>query len=446
MQVQANVVFPVLLPGLISSPITSSKAKALASLVGVAGPALSSSLGSILNALQREMAKQTDEETSEDIEGALRATLASPKDSRGRHILMMHLFSQVKDNRPATRIQGCQMFAIFCEVAETDYSEYKADWVRHLVTLFDDRDESVRDGAWKALDTFVKALDKDEMDSLVTSLRRELANLAKPDGGLPAFSKPTALKPVLRECRVVGMSWRCVPTDLVFLAAILLQGLLVGTNEQREQAALGLGDVVERTAPESMKPYVTQITGPLIRIVAERYPPAVKAAILQTLGVLLARIPLLVKPFFPQLQRTFVKSLSDPSLVVRNKAIYAVGVLMLNQPRVDPLINELVTSAKGAEGDIQESIVLALAAVLASGGKNAGVESKKGVMEFVKEELDEQNKGKPRFVVSCRQRCSSNLLYRELPYCNSKGRRKLCNTRSPDDQIDYRVSIPFRWT
>lgn len=48
---------------------------------------------------------------------------------------------------------------------------------------------------------------------------------------------------------------------------ILLQGILTGTAEQREQAALAFGDIVERTSQEFIKPYVTQITGPLIRIV-----------------------------------------------------------------------------------------------------------------------------------------------------------------------------------
>ena len=51
----------------------------------------------------------------------------------------------------------------------------------------------------------------------------------------------------------------------------------------REQAALGIGDLIQRTAADALRPFVTQITGPLIRIIGERYPPQVKAAILQTL-------------------------------------------------------------------------------------------------------------------------------------------------------------------
>lgn len=45
-----------------------------------------------------------------------------------------------------------------------------------------------------------------------------------------------------------------------------------------------VGDLVQRTDVASLKPFVTQITGPLIRVIGDRYPGEVKAAILQTLG------------------------------------------------------------------------------------------------------------------------------------------------------------------
>lgn len=50
---------------------------------------------------------------------------------------------------------------------------------------------------------------------------------------------------------------RFMKEELTLLAptAILLQGLLAGTAEQREQAAYGLGDLVERTDAAAFKPY-----------------------------------------------------------------------------------------------------------------------------------------------------------------------------------------------
>lgn len=63
------------------------------------------------------------------------------------------------------------------------------------------------------------------------------------------------------------------------------------------------------------------------------------AAILLTLNNLLEKIPTLLKPFLPQLQRTFAKSLADTSSeVLRSRAAKALGTLITLTPRIDPLI------------------------------------------------------------------------------------------------------------
>ena len=144
-------------------------------------------------------------------------------------------------------------------------------------------------------------------------------------------------------------------TFLRELLPIIIAGLTTGSNEQREHAAYAIGDLMERTDENAIKPFVVPFTGPLIRVTtqATTYPPGVKIAIPSALTSMLECIPLFVKPFFSQLQRTFVKSISDPSSsAVRSKAAEALGVLMTNQPRVDPLIIELVVGVKSNDDSI----------------------------------------------------------------------------------------------
>ena len=50
----------------------------------------------------------------------------------------------------------------------------------------------------------------------------------------------------------------------------------------------------------------------------------VKAAILSTLSLLLVRGGIMMKPFLPQLQTTFVKSLSESSKVTRRPLLFVV--------------------------------------------------------------------------------------------------------------------------
>lgn len=112
--------------------------------------------------------------------------------------------------------------------------------LRQLLSLFEDSDEGVVAAAWGALEAFGKTLSKDQMESLSVPLRRTIESTGAPGHEVAGFCRPNGLKPIL---------------------PILTQGLLAGTNEQREQSAFGLGDVVQRTAVDALKPYTTQITG-----------------------------------------------------------------------------------------------------------------------------------------------------------------------------------------
>ncbi|BGP12338.1 hypothetical protein JCM10213_003855 [Rhodosporidiobolus nylandii] len=373
MQVRADKIFPVLIPRLITKPITAFNARALAALVRVAGAALGRRLTHIVDALQSALETEEDEDTMEELDSALTAVLASVEDHEsGLGSLQMHMLSLCKNESPAKRITGCSLFTRFCQATEADFSDYVVDFIRQLVSLFDDRTPDVVGAAWTALDALVKKIDKEDMEPLVVPLRRTIESVGTPGHAVDGFSRPNGLKPIL---------------------PIFLQGLLAGTAEQREQAAYGLGDLVERTSPEAFKAYCIQTVGPLIRVIGDRFPPPVKSAILSTLTILLQRTPLYVKPFFPQLQRTFVKSLVDTSsLSVRNRATAALGVLMQHQPRVDPLVTELVNLVATEEGDIRDSVINGLSATTVSGGKNMSEASMSSVVDIISEAFAESPK------------------------------------------------------
>jgi hypothetical protein len=233
----------------------------------------------------------------------------------------------------------------------------------------------VHTAAWGALDVFVKSIPKDELEPLVVPLRRSIESTGSPGNYVPGFSLPKGFSPA-------------VP--------IIIAGLTTGSNEQREQAAYAIGDLVERTEENAIKPFVVPFTGPLIRVAtqATTYPPAVKTAILSALTSMLERIPTFVKPFFPQLQRTFVKSTSDPSsIVVRNKAAQALGVLMRSQPRVDPVVTELITGIKSNDDTIASSLILALANVVKNAAQNLGEKARESCVELATEAFRESHDG-----------------------------------------------------
>lgn len=74
---------------------------------------------------------------------------------------------------------------------------------------------------------------------------------------------------------------------------IFREGILNGAAEMKEQAAVGLGELINLTSAEALKPSVVNITGPLIRILGDRFTWNVKVAVLETLTLLLAKVGLI---------------------------------------------------------------------------------------------------------------------------------------------------------
>lgn len=111
-------------------------------------------------------------------------------------------------------------------------------------------------------------------------------------------------------------------------------------------------------------------------------------------SLLLSKVPTHLKPFLPQLQRTFIKSLTDPSsAVVRSRAASALGILISLQTRVDPLVAELVSGIKTSEPGVKETMLNALESVVAKAGVGMGDVSKKGVLGVIVEGLSDDVNG-----------------------------------------------------
>ncbi|KAJ6951917.1 hypothetical protein NC653_041164 [Populus alba x Populus x berolinensis] len=149
-------------------------------------------------------------------------------------------------------------------------------------------------------------------------------------------------------------------------------GLTSGFAELREHAALGLGELIEVTSEKALKDFVIPITGPLIRIIGDRFPWQVKSAILSTLSILIGKGGMSLRPFLPQLQTTFIKCLQDSTRTVRTSAAFALGKLSALSTRVDPLVSDLLSSLQVWHQMLVfgEAILTALKGVLKHAGKS----------------------------------------------------------------------------
>ncbi|KAH0543280.1 hypothetical protein FGG08_002343 [Glutinoglossum americanum] len=367
---RSNIILPNLIPTLLTSPISSFNARALGSLSQVAGSSLNRRLPVILNTLMGDIVSCEDEDLLSDLNSSFDAVLQSVDEYDGLNSAMSVMLALVKHDDHRRRASADQHLAKFFAEADIDYSRYTQDLIRALLISFDDRDPKVVRAAWAALSELTKSLRKEEMESLVSSTRQVLQGVGVPGSNLPGFALPKGINAIL---------------------PIFLQGLMNGTAEQRTQSALAISDIIDRTGGDSLRPFVTQITGPLIRVVSERSVD-VKAAILLTLNNLLEKIPTFLKPFLPQLQRTFAKSLADTSSeVLRTRAAKALGTLITLTPRIDPLIAELVTGSKTADPGVKSAMLKALYEVVSKAGANMSDTSRTSVLGLVNSDIDEED-------------------------------------------------------
>ena len=246
---RANIILPNLVPTLLKAPISAFNARAIASLAKVAGPSISRRLPTILNALEDAIIATRDEELKTELESSFDSILLSADEFDGLNTIMSVMLALVKHVDHRRRANAAMRFAMFIDRAEVDFSRYYPDVIRVLLLSFGDSDVDVVKAAWTALAELMKRLKKEEMESLVISTRQIVQQVGVAGHDLPGF---------------------CLPKGIDAILPIFLQGLVNGSAEQRTQAALAISDIADRTSADALKPYVTKITGPLIRVVSER--------------------------------------------------------------------------------------------------------------------------------------------------------------------------------
>ncbi|KAI4196960.1 MAG: hypothetical protein LQ350_006213 [Teloschistes chrysophthalmus] len=359
---RSNIILPNLIPTLLVSPVSSFNARAIASLAEVAGSAMTRRLPVIFNTLMDSIVVCKDEELKAELETSFDTILNAVDEYDGLNTAMSAMLGLVKNDDHRKRAAADMRLSQFFSKTSLDYSRYHQDLIRVLLLAFDDRDMEVVKAAWRALSELTKKLRKEEMEALVLPTRTVLQQVGVAGHNLPGFSLPKGINAIL---------------------PIFLQGLMNGTADQRVNAALAISDIIDRTSADGLKGFVTQITGPLIRVVSERSVD-VKAAILLTLNNLLEKIPTFLKPFLPQLQRTFAKSLADTSSeVLRSRAAKALGTLITLTPRIDPLIAELVTGSKTPDTGVQNAMLRALYEVVSKAGTNMSETSRNAILTLI---------------------------------------------------------------
>ncbi|CAM9323776.1 unnamed protein product [Ectocarpus sp. 6 AP-2014] len=397
LQLRPRDLLPYLIPKLVLLPIPIAHARALGAVAEVTGGSIHSHLAVIIPALVSELARTDGSVDLTDGSGAMErlealkqaaSTLVSTVESVGVNWLCNEMTRLMSSKEPQQRKWSAWLVEQFLRGTEAEFEGRIPQLLKELLQRLVDAEQAVLSAVWSALKALNARVSAEELVPHLTFARSIIASIVSDArhrrGGGGAGS----------EFYLPGVN---IPKGLEPLLPMYQQGLMYGSPEVREAAAAGIGELVDVTSLKYLQPFLIKITGPLIRIVGDRFPPGVKAAILQTLGLLLRKGGASLKPFVPQLQTTFVKALADSSRVVRKQGRGALGQLMGLTTRVDPLISDLASGASSAaEAAIKETLLEALVEVLELAGSKASpgtIEHAIQALELMQDDKDETVRG-----------------------------------------------------
>ncbi|PPR92002.1 hypothetical protein GOBAR_AA28683 [Gossypium barbadense] len=317
LSVRTTAVLPHILPKLVHRPLSAFNAHALGALAEVAGPGLNYHLGTILPALLSAMGGNDVDVQPLAKEAAETSVLVI--DEEGIEPLISELLKGVADSEASIRRSSSYLIGYFFKNSKLYLVDEAPNMISTLIILLSDTDSATVAVAWEALSMVVNSVPKEVLPSYIKLVRDAVSSARdkerrKKKGGpivIPGFSLPKALQPLL---------------------PIFLQGLISGSAELREQAALGLGELIEVTSEQSLKQFVIPITG-----------------------------------------------------TVRSSAALALGKLSALSSRVDPLVSDLLSSLQASDSGVREAILSALKGVVKHAGKSVSPATRTRIYTLLKD-------------------------------------------------------------
>ncbi|KAL6586597.1 eIF-2-alpha kinase activator GCN1 [Orobanche minor] len=355
LSVRTTAVLPHILPKLVNLPLSAFNAHALGALAEVAGTGLDSHLGTLLPALLAGM--DDDDEDVQQLAKKAAETVVLVIDGEGIESLTSELLKGIADNQASIRRSSSYLIGYLFKNSKLYLVDEAPNMISALIILLSDPDLATVSVAWEALLRVVSSVPKDVLPSYMKLVRDAVSTSRdkerrKKKGGpvlVSGFCLPKALQPVL---------------------PIFLQGLINGSAELREQAALGLGELIEVTSEKSLREFVIPITGPFNS--HHRRPIPVASEKCYSVNF----------EHHDTERRNSPKALSSATSnnfcqvptgqykwTVRSSAAFALGKLSVLSTRIDPLVGDLLSALQASEIAVQEAILTALEGVIKNAGK-----------------------------------------------------------------------------
>jgi HEAT repeat protein len=291
---------------LLRHPMQVPAAKTLAGVVQVCGAQLNYHFGQLVPALCMELYSSaemvdrleasvasflsgegtvTEDETESLAEEKIRlsaikecaGSVMGAVTTSGVNFLSSELGRQIEHDTDVRRRRwGCWLLEQFVRSSKAVYNDYLPVLFKYLLSRVAEFDRPLLQAVSDALSALSTCVPTEDL-SVHLDFIRSCVNSTASD----ARHRVGAGELYNSETGAFVLPLLTVPKSLEPFLTIALHGLMNGSLQARETAADVIAELAAMSDPLVLKPFLIKTTGPLIRVVGDRFPSSVKAAILQ---------------------------------------------------------------------------------------------------------------------------------------------------------------------
>lgn len=278
--------------------------------------------------------------------------IVSITDEQGACSVVLTLLDAVKSEDLNMRRATTSLLVTYCVQSKPMIiAMFRTQLLGGLIHMLSSDDQFILNKCIDAINAITKNLDNQEKMNIIPDVAKDLKYTisdfkSTPEGAnadhLPGFATNRGILPFLN----------------LFKDALLTINL-----DLKEKAACGYRDVIENSSKEALKPSVMTITGPVIRMLSDRLSNDIKVIVIDLISILLNKVGIILKPFFPQIQTIFFRALSAEDRSVRLQAAISLGRFAGVHSRLDSLYSEMITLYRNLSVDqasLKETLFFAI--------------------------------------------------------------------------------------
>jgi len=348
---KGNIILALLMPSLLVKRMSSFQAHALASLISVAGPAVSRYVSQILSTLMDNLQDEKSEAFSAIKDAAITLVRCISEDE-GVVDFVNELIKSTKHPSSRVRLVAIELLRELCESSTADLSIYLPQIAECFARRFVDEATDVVSVAWGGLNSVITNKAKNDRLTFARVLRRVMGDIAVnvPNHYIKGLALDRGATPFFDL--YVEMILNSTDTESKLVAAEAYAELVAFIDPAAHGGA-----------------YILKLAGPLLNNVQKYTSVSVREAVVHAIVVFVDHFGDKLKTMQIQIQSVFVKSLQDKasSRILRDSCAQGLG-LLAKFGKPDKMVKELTEELKTPNAGQHEACLKALDLIAKFGG------------------------------------------------------------------------------